>query len=125
MILKKHLDRLCFLVYIFFNCMLYWRLHLVKELIPNTVKSQHLLIYSVLHTISRLRVIHMSKQLIVIIIINLSLLIFLPMIQNFLKKRFTCLIFKMLLYLIRLFLFYLKMKNNLLLLLSHQHLKIM
>jgi len=61
----------------------------------------------------------MPKQLIVIIIVNLSLLIFLLIIQSFLKKRFTYLIFKMLLYLIRLFLFYLKIRSNLLLLLSY------
>jgi len=99
--------------------MLYWRLYLVKEPILNIVKSQHLLIYLVLYTISRPRVIHISKQLIVIIIVNLSLLIFLPIVQSFLKKRFTPLIFKILLYLIRLFLFCLKIKSNLLLLLSY------
>ena len=46
------------------------------------------------------------------------------MVQSFLKKRFTHLIFKMLLYLIRLFLFRLKIRSNLLLLLSYQHLEI-
>ena len=59
----------------------------------------------------------MFKHLIVIIIINLSLLIFFLIVQSFLKKRFTYLIFKILLYLIKLFLFYLKIKSNLLLLL--------
>ena len=122
--LKRHLDGLRLLVYIFLNYVLYQRLYLVKEPILNTVKSQYLLIYLVLHTISRLRVIHMSKQLIVIITVNLSLLIFLLMVQSFLKKKFTYLIFKMSLYLIRLFLFCLKIRSNLLLLLSYQHLEI-
>ena len=104
--------------------MLYQRLYLVKEPILSIVKSQYLLIYLVLHTISGLKVIYIFKQLIVIITVNLSLLIFLLIVQSFLKKRFTYLIFKMLLYLIRLFLFYLKIRSNLLLLLSYQYLEI-
>ena len=117
--LKRYLNGLRFLVYIFLNYTLYWRLYLVKKLIPNIVKSQHSLIYLVLYTIFRPRVIHIFKQLIVIITVNLSLLIFLLMVQSFLKKIFTYLIFKILLYLIKLFLFRLKMRSNLLLLLSY------
>ena len=50
------------------------------------MKSQHLLIYLVLHPIFGLKAIYIPKQLIVIIMVNLSLLIFLLMAQSFLKK---------------------------------------